>query len=284
MLCKHLKFLGELIKDSVPYENVYNSKLCSLFSSLYTFSSFAWQSLETSASACTMFVFSCNPSFYLHLSFDSSSCFVCLFIHLIVFVFSLCSCIIIRRNPHRKKLSPAISLEVVCVCVCPDVPMETTKMQTPNFLVNFPKLFKSHAHIHFTLLRTPWISLFMFFILFLFLHSFENWQIFIAKTNNNNTHFVATITFNYGFALVNFSSFNVKNIFDWNSCVFCLFQVSNGPINSSSPISPSQTAPSGLVKSIPAKVPSTSTSTSTSPGKQTQPQQSTSPVCDTTQL
>lgn len=187
MLCKHLKFLGELIKDSVPYENVYNSKLCSLFSSFYTFSSFAWQSLETSASASTMFVFSCNPSFFLHLSFDSSSCFVCLFIHLIVFVFSLCSCIIIRRNPHRKKLSPAISLEVVCVCVCPDVPMETTKMQTPNFLVNFPKLFKSHAHIHFTLLRTPWISLFMFFILFLFLHSFENWQIFIAKTNNNNT-------------------------------------------------------------------------------------------------
>ncbi|XP_031629272.1 autism susceptibility gene 2 protein homolog isoform X3 [Contarinia nasturtii] len=55
-------------------------------------------------------------------------------------------------------------------------------------------------------------------------------------------------------------------------------QVSNGPINSSSPISPSQTAPSGLVKSIPAKVPSTSTSTSTSPGKPTQPQQSTSPT------
>ncbi|XP_055297379.1 autism susceptibility gene 2 protein homolog isoform X11 [Sitodiplosis mosellana] len=55
-------------------------------------------------------------------------------------------------------------------------------------------------------------------------------------------------------------------------------QVSNGPINSTSPISPSQTAPSALVKSIPAKVPSTSTSTSTSPGKPTQPQQLTSPT------
>lgn len=54
------------------------------------------------------------------------------------------------------------------------------------------------------------------------------------------------------------------------------FQVSNGPINSNSSISSSQTAQSGLVKSIPAKVPSTSTCTS--PGKQTQPQQSTSPV------
>lgn len=44
-------------------------------------------------------------------------------------------------------------------------------------------------------------------------------------------------------------------------------QVSNGPINSNSSIS-SHTAQSSLVKSIPAKVPSTSTCTS--PGKQTQ--------------
>lgn len=274
MLCKHLKFLGELIKDSVPYENVYNSKLCSLFSSLYTFSSFAWQSLETSASASTMFAFSCNPSFFLHFSFDSSSCFVCLFIHLIVFVFSLCSCIIIRRNPHRKKLSPAISLEVVCVCVCPDVPMETTKMQKPKkstliFISLYYELRESRCSCS--------LSSFSF-CTHLKIGKFS------LQKRTITTHFVATITFNYGFALVNFSSFNVKNIFDWNSCVFCLFQVSNGPINSSSPISPSQTAPSGLVKSIPAKVPSTSTSTSTSPGKQTQPQQSTSPVCDTTQL
>lgn len=74
------------------------------------------------------------------------------------------------------------------------------------------------------------------------------------------------------------------NILMWSFVLIPYFslsfvvQVSNGPINSSSPISPSQTAQSGLVKSIPAKVPSTSTSTSTSPGKPTQPQQSTSPV------
>lgn len=53
-----------------------------------------------------------------------------------------------------------------------------------------------------------------------------------------------------------------------------MFKVSNGPINTNSPISSSQSTQSGLVKSIPVK----STSTSSSPGKQTQTQQPNSPT------
>lgn len=55
-----------------------------------------------------------------------------------------------------------------------------------------------------------------------------------------------------------------------------MFKVSNGPINTNSPISSSQSTQSGLVKSIPVK--STSTSASSSPGKQTQTQQPSSPT------